>query len=154
MDRWLDAKLNAALSRPIFIADKDGRIVFYLNGPCFSGYVVPTSQIKISLLDAIDRFKGMELELAQFTVPIAVVCIWSLTGKYGSFALTVLTIVFVVQVAGRALQKHLCFGELIRELDRVRPLDYPARWLNLTLLALIVVTYCSYVIGRIVAAFS
>lgn len=37
MDRWLDAKLNAALSRPIFIADKDGRIVFYLNGPCFSG---------------------------------------------------------------------------------------------------------------------
>jgi hypothetical protein len=154
MDRWLDKKLKAALSRPIFVLDERDRIVFYLNGPCFAGYVVTTPQMKRALLDAIDRFKRMELELAQFTVPLVVISIWSLDGKYGSFALTVLTISLSAAAVGRVLQRRWCFRTLLSGLERVEPLDYVARWLNLTLLTLMVGMYCTYVIWRAIAAFS
>ena len=154
MDRWLDAKLKAALNRPIFIVDENGRTVFYLNGPCFSGYVVPSRRIELAISDAIDRFKEMELGLAQFTVPLAVASIWSLNGQYGSFALTVLTMSLTAAAVGRLLQRRWCFKKLLTGLERVGPLDYIGRWLNLTLLALMIGTYFGYVIWRTMAAFS
>jgi hypothetical protein len=99
------------------------------------------------------RTKKMELELAQFTAPLAVASIWSLNGPYSSFALTVLTISLTAAAVGRLLQRRWCFKKLLTGLERVDPLDHIARWLNLSLLTVMIGTCFGYVIWRATAVF-
>jgi hypothetical protein len=138
---------------PMFISGRNGQTLFYINGPRFSGYVVPDAQCEWALRNAIERFKMMETTVAHFAVPVGTMSIFSLGGRYSSFALTVLTITLVVLAVARALQRRRCFGDLVAGLDRVEPLDMVGRRISLTLLSLIATAYVSYVIWRILQAF-
>jgi hypothetical protein len=140
-------------SLPMFIRDRNGQTLFYINGPRFSGYVVPGAQREWALRNAIERFKRMEISVAHFAVPVGTMSIFSLDGRYSSFALTVLTITLVVLAVARVLQRRWCFGELVAGLDRVEPLDMVGRRISLTLLSLITAAYFSYLVWRILQAF-
>ncbi|SHK55036.1 hypothetical protein SAMN05444159_3553 [Bradyrhizobium lablabi] len=54
---------------PMFTRDRNGQTLFYINGPRFSGYVVPDAQREWALRNAIERFKKMEISVAHFAVP-------------------------------------------------------------------------------------
>jgi hypothetical protein len=137
---------------PTFIRDRNGRTLFYVSGSRFFGYVVPDAQRESALRNAIERFKKMETSLAQFVVPLIVLSIPLLGGRYGSFGLTVLTITLAAAAIGRVLQRRWCYGDLVAGLDRVEPLDMVGRRQGIAFFSLIATAYCSYVVWRIVQA--
>lgn len=138
---------------PMFARDRAGRTLFYDSGPRFRGYVVTDVQREWELGNAIPRFKNMQTWLGYFAAPLVTASIFSLGGRYGSFALGVLTVTLVVAAIGRVLQRHWCFANLVVDLDRVEPLDVGGRRIGIILFSLIAAAYCSYVIWRIVQAF-
>ena len=136
----------------MFIEDRKGQTLFFSLGPRFAGYLVPDAQCERALRDAAARYESMQKSLAHFTVPLGTISVFSLDSRYGSFALTVLTITLVVAAAGNFLQRRWCFREAIAGLRRVEPLDTKGRWRGLALFSLIVIAYCTYVVWRILQA--
>ena len=139
---------------PMFVKDRNGRALFFAMGPRFRGYVVPDTQREWALRNAIERFKKMEASFAQFVAPIGAFSALLLSSRYSNFALTVLTLTLMAAAMGRVLQRRWCFSDLLVGLDRVDPLDVRGRWVGITLFSLIVVAYCSFVLWRILQAFS
>jgi hypothetical protein len=140
-------------NRPMFIKDRKDQTLFFLFGPRFAGYLVPDAQCERALRNAAARYESMQNSLAYFTVPLGTISIFRLDSRYGSFALTVLTITLVVAAAGNFLQRRWCFREAVAGLRRVEPLDTKGLWLEIGLFSSVVIAYCAYVVWRILQAF-